>query len=94
MTPFISTALAAGAPAVDIARWVGQSIEVLMKYYATMLYGGGETSHQKYRRELQAWSPEPDKSASDGAGPTSAQVGRSDPDAEQRGILSRVCRDQ
>jgi integrase len=78
---FISTALAAGVPAADIARWVGQSIEVLMKYYAAMLYGGGKASREKYRRELQAWAPEPDKSASDGPDTASAQVDGAESDA-------------
>jgi integrase len=57
---FISTALAAGVPAPDIARWVGQSIEVLMKYYAAMLHGGAKTARDKYAAELKAWEPEPD----------------------------------
>ena len=58
---FISTALAAGVPAPDIARWVGQSIEILMKYYAAMLYGSAKTSQEKYAAELKSWEPEPDK---------------------------------
>lgn len=78
---FISTALAAGVPAADIARWVGQSIEVLMKYYAAMLYGGGKTSREKYRRELQAWPAEVDGPAPDGEDKTSGQVDGVEPDA-------------
>lgn len=64
---FISTALAAGVPAPDIARWVGQSIEVLMKYYAAMLYGGAKTSQEKYAAELKSWELEPDKKPADEA---------------------------
>jgi hypothetical protein len=76
---FISTALAAGVPPADIARWVGQSIEVLMKYYAAMLYGGGKTSREKYRRELQAWPAEVDESTPDGEDETSGQVDSVEP---------------
>ncbi|MBR7838435.1 hypothetical protein KDL01_34535 [Actinospica durhamensis] len=77
---FISTALAAGVPAADIARWVGQSIEVLMKYYAAMLYGGGKASREKYQRELQAWTTELAQSAeSDDPNDESAQVDESEP---------------
>ena len=75
---FISTALAAGVPVPDIARWVGQRIEVLMKYYAAMLYGGAKTSQEKYAAELKSWEPEPDEKPTEGA----SELGTEDASAQ------------
>ncbi len=48
----ISLALAAGVPAADVAKWAGQSVEILYRIYAAWLAGNDQIWRNKIQEKL------------------------------------------
>jgi hypothetical protein len=47
----------AGVPAVEVARWAGHSVEILLKIYAKCLDGGSEILRQRIQAAMGHGSP-------------------------------------